>query len=347
LWRAGRVNWAKERRGIEEEIKAARFQRGKEELEILEWQRNRAAKERSRSLALMWGGILLAIEGVVIYLLRSDYLYLRRGNEIYTSFGTFLGENTWRVLSPLILVVCALAVQMFGFGGPGRVLWSRVHSIDELNDLAARLIRWRSPRRPELFSNNPQLRYAAARGLPPEDQSSSPLESVLRMYRIVRAIRPRDIRRALEVESNPTVRRGLAWRFGHPEMEEIPFDVQWPERVYRNDSKGIYTVYEGFLSENDLDLIRSVQNDPPLSTAYRRGINEDIWEQMSYNQSVPQIQAVLRRLSPLEKPGLGTFDYLKDIAEVDNLYLFFRQWIYYIELDLPVLPGKFPFLSAT
>jgi hypothetical protein len=45
---------------------------------------------------------------------------------------------------------------------------------------------------------------------------------------------------------------------------------------------------------------------------------------------------VLRQLSPLEKPGLGTFDYLEMIPEIDSLYLFFRQWMYFIELDLPI-----------
>jgi hypothetical protein len=51
---------------------------------------------------------------------------------------------------------------------------------------------------------------------------------------------------------------------------------------------------------------------------------------------VPEIQAIIRELSSLERPGLGTRDYLKVVPEIDELFFFFRQWLHYVELDVPV-----------
>ena len=93
------------------------------------------------------------------------------------------------------------------------------------------------------------------------------------------------------------------------------------------------------MSEADLkliDAIKTIEGRSALVVAYDRGISEDTWREMAFQQSVPQIQSMLRRLSPLEKPGVGTLDYLHSIPEIETLYLFFRQWLYYVELDLPV-----------
>jgi hypothetical protein len=48
------------------------------------------------------------------------------------------------------------------------------------------------------------------------------------------------------------------------------------------------------------------------------------------------LQAVISSLSPLERPGLGTFDYLERIADIDSLYLFYRQCQFFLERDVPL-----------
>jgi len=327
LWREARASWSKERKSIEEQIKTARAQRLNEELEALEWDRSRAAKERLQRLALLWSGAGLSIP---IWIVASSAV--RKGFDI-TYGAYFLINNISFLVVPLFLAAFGYLIQALGLGGPARALWTKVRSIDELNDLAANLNRRRAPRRPDLFSNNPQLRYAAVRGLEAAPDLSL-FNRVLTFYRLVAPVRPWDIRRTIGVEVNPTVRRALSWFIGREDPHDL--NIRWPEKVYMIESLGLRYVYLNVLSSSNIKLIDEIHDSDSLRIAYNRGINEETWQALAYRQPVPEIQSVIRRLSPLERPGLGTFDYLKDLPEVDGLYIFLRQWLYFIDLDLPV-----------
>ena len=312
LWRSARTNWPRERKQIEDQIKAARGQRATEELAALEWERGRAVKERARRLAVRWGAGLVLVDA---WLFSRYPFYV----ELYTTL----------IAVSLSLAAAGYAAHAYVFAGP---LWGKVRSIDELNDLAGRLARTTTPTRGDLASNNPQLRYAAVRAL--KDSHGYPRRSVTGLISSILPwfARGLDVPVAAETEVNPTVRRAMAmWgRVNEYTLRD------WPERVYRFDSSSLDRMLDETLSRRSQALVSDVRSDSSmLRKAYDHRIAAEDWPQL-LRVSTAAIQAVLKEISPLERPGLGTADYLRQLAEIDDLYLFFRQLMYYIELDLPV-----------
>lgn len=325
LWRTARVEWSKERKGIEAQIKSARIERAKQELETLEWERSRAVKERVQRSALLWlAGVAIGIPALAFARSWSQLDWLE-------AFGFFIYRPASFVFAAV--GVLGFGIQLYGLPGPVRALWGRVRSIEELNDLSARYARKKRPQRRHLLSNNPQLRYAAALSLPkapdrdliPDNKKPSPDWLFSPVYQS-------DVVVAQKTEVNATVRRSLAWYAGR----EREHPGEWPESVYAFEREGLSFVFGRTLSPVSFELIDSVGADEALKDAFDRGISEQNWSALNARRSVPRIQGVMRELSPLERPGLGTFDYLQDVAEIDGLYLFFRQWMHFIELDLPM-----------
>ncbi|MBF8187720.1 hypothetical protein ITP53_18675 [Nonomuraea sp. K274] len=65
----------------------------------------------------------------------------------------------------------------------------------------------------------------------------------------------------------------------------------------------------------------------PLARAYRGGL-----EQLAPGTITPnELRAAARLLSPFERDGLGAYDWLPVIPELDQLYLFFEELLYYQE----------------
>ncbi|NRQ33602.1 hypothetical protein HII36_17350 [Nonomuraea sp. NN258] len=63
----------------------------------------------------------------------------------------------------------------------------------------------------------------------------------------------------------------------------------------------------------------------PLARAYRTGIAE-----MAPGEVPPhELRAAARLLSPLEEDGLGTYDWLPQVSDIDGLYLFFEELLHY------------------
>ncbi|MFG1966173.1 AAA family ATPase [Nonomuraea sp. NPDC049028] len=65
----------------------------------------------------------------------------------------------------------------------------------------------------------------------------------------------------------------------------------------------------------------------PLARAYRDGMAEIVPIEIPSNE----LRATARLLSPLEQDGLGTYDWLPLVAEIDELYLFFEKLLHHQE----------------
>jgi hypothetical protein len=70
-----------------------------------------------------------------------------------------------------------------------------------------------------------------------------------------------------------------------------------------------------------------------LSGLFRSGLDRG---DLSSLPDIPEteVRSSLRELSPFDEGGLGTFDELKAINQIDQFYLFFRQLLFFIERDL-------------
>jgi len=71
--------------------------------------------------------------------------------------------------------------------------------------------------------------------------------------------------------------------------------------------------------------VRGVRH--PLARAFRGGVAETVPIEIPSNE----LRATARLLSPLEQDGLGTYDWLPLVAEIDELYLFFEKLLHYQE----------------
>jgi len=332
--------WVQERRNIEEQIKMARVQRLKEELEALEWERRRAAGELILRSALFWLGVgVLGVLASIVYWSGWVAPYL------FDSFSWVVYLDrlpAFALVAPVIAAMLGYLIQTYGVTSSVRALWAKIRSIEELDDLAARYTRRARVRRRDLFSGNPQLRYAVIHALLSVDfdpetlyRGSGILTRILSVCGLAAPIRSRQIQRAIDMEVNPTVRRVMSWYLKTEKIFMNKPTQAWPERVYYLEGIGLPGIFESELSQAQWQLIEAALGTGEIATAYTRGITEEIWRAASFRHSAGQVQSMIRRLSPLERPGLGTFDYLTDISEIDHLYLFFRQWMYYLELDLP------------
>jgi Cdc6-like AAA superfamily ATPase len=330
LWRNARADWVGLRKQIEEQIRSARAARLSDELSALESERARAASERSRRLAVAYG--LLAI------LLEAGFLaWLRTAMPLELAFAQYTGL----LFIPLAVGAVAWLIDVYLFPG---AMWGTVRSIRELDDLVAKEVRKRFAAPSSVLSSNPQIRYAAARQLGMRERPYTgfdrPVRTVDRILGVLRRRGWDDIDMVARTESNVTVRRALA-------QEHLPrhFEsMRWPERVYAFSSGELDgELLKRSAPERAVELIEDVRGRRGmLKRAYERGFTSDEWLETSRLAGRSDVQAVLRALSPFDPPGLGTFDYLQPLSEIDELYLFFRQWMHYIDLDLPVLPPRTP-----
>lgn len=81
------------------------------------------------------------------------------------------------------------------------------------------------------------------------------------------------------------------------------------------------------------DLCSASFRDTPLSEAWKRGLDRvDLGVLSSFTER--QIRGAVRELSPTEPNGLGTYDFLPEIEEVDQAFLFCCQLLLYFERDL-------------
>lgn len=80
-----------------------------------------------------------------------------------------------------------------------------------------------------------------------------------------------------------------------------------------------------------LDLTQEIQSgEGALATAFNQGLSPELLPDLSH---LPQavVREVVDFLSPFERGGLGTLDYLTSIREIDRYYLFFQHLLYAME----------------
>ncbi len=343
-WREPRLNWAKERRLIEEQVKAARAERKAEELSALGWERDRAAKERSQKGLII--GFTMSACAVIAFLIYATHAFRYRffdPLELLIKYGPLL-------MLPLLIAAAAYFLQskglVFGLPGAWNALYGEVRSLEELDQLATRFNRrHRRARKRYLFNPNPQVRYAAASNFDQVGHQSS-LVRVLEAE-ILGAASFEDLEHAWRTEGNATVRRALASSISRLGATPIVRAADSRERMYafEDDPDSLFRMA---LSIDVYPIVRDLWRPSTLKDVYQQGLNPENWH-LHYQYPFALLQKVLRELSPIERPGLGTLDYLRVIPDLDAYYYFFRQWIFYLEQDLPALsaPDDLPLSPVT
>jgi hypothetical protein len=326
IWRTTRSDWVDERRRLKTQLKEARRLRSAEELRALDWERRRAYRERVQRLALSWVAIGIGML-VVLALCISDVRAAVSGDLIST-----IRELPRFVVLPFTLAVLGALVQLYGVSAWRRALWNEVSSFQDLDRLSARMAKNRYSTLRDLESENPQLRYAAVSrtGLAFRSQNSHGLHTLL----YGRPLSLSDLESAAPGESNATVRRALAL-----DTRLSSDSLPWAERIYAmNDAPLAQLLREFDASDEGRRFVSKVLTpDSPVARAISLGVTPTLWHDLRSEQAELNLPALLMMLSPFERPGLGTFDYLKRIEEVDNLYLFVRQWQFFVDRDMPTL----------
>lgn len=330
------MSWLLERQKIEERIREVRRNQQKSDLEELERLRKNAADQRGRLGILMSAclGLVGLVLGVMTTLPLTRALYV------------------FRYETPLTAAVIVGIFTMILLGGAGAVTWqwrifesrrlveleSEVSSVEDLDRLARGAANQHYGER-LLLSSNPHLRYAGAYAA--ED-------------------RPLSLH-ALEAERATLVRRAIARRLGHlgplpipnlsfkttPELAYLieaaaldgsvdPADLPSLPRslmtlaMIASRARGKFADYLDDLRMSGSSALKLAisrldvrsKADESLKRAYESGLSSDL----SYPDiSQREIEYAVRELSPFEEGGLGTFDDLESIAEIDQFYLFFRQ----------------------
>lgn len=341
-WQAASDQWVAERRRLAEAIREAR--QARREKELAELERLRESSERQRRRGLSFTSLGFALLAVAIVAWPSRYA-------IANSQGTFDALTIALVVAAIVGIACLFAflfrqLEMgpMGFVRPRaiRELAAPIVRLDDLRRLAYTLREGRLRMHHLLRQPNPQIRYVASVVARDRDDYER-------------------LMRALLAERSPVVCRAFARELGRSEeagSEAVSLTVAngVPEAVY---------VLEAAL-DRDMDAVPSLpKRSPPALQALwamghdqhlgavtrvfahalpwdtTTGLDEAIRAGMRFEDRhiLMRVPAELIRnraaaLSPLEPGGLGTFDELEAIAEVDNAYLTISQLLFFWELGL-------------
>ena len=354
-----RSQWRAAEEKIDAEMRTARQQRQKAELDELE--RLRAGAEKDRRWL-----VILGLALVTVILMVFGGTILSNALFIYWWPGALLGLAAAVFVAVPILAFLYAPRRARDVAGP-------VGSIEELNRLAqAYAVRpaifGRTPGR-LLRSRNPQIRYAAT-------FMRRPVASLYVLSHALASERSAIIRRSLvkfmvtEYERDGLL-RVLDIADSNPEVSAV-FDslhtirdrqvfshlahdpeTRWPDRIAPEflTLGGIYGFGIFKAKLNLLDrFILEIQDNPytpsmdkladsreenmyaavsMLSDAY---IREDDIAMLRALSSCPErdLRAAAATLSPFDTGRLGTFDWLTKIEDIDQIYLFFRKCLFYL-----------------
>lgn len=362
-----RQDWAAMRRELEDSLRAARKEQRRLELEELEHLRERAERsraDRGRSLSILFGmGALIALAaGMVanLYLDEMDFVIY------YTLY-------IIAVLSGVLAVLSYLDTAKILFNSPIlRELAGPVRSLEELDRLARnRQILDRYPAARLLRHPNPHYRYAGAVNAEPERYAEELVQALL-------AERSVAVRRALVQQMLKNREEGYL-NYAIERLASAPDDAVYlvEEAAGRGQldlnllyrlppalttlaalaGSGLYESRREDRSGDNLPLpepndslavrlVSVLRNEkfkwPPLmqilAKAYRSGLDRYTHPDLA---TLPehQVRAAIAELSPLEEGGLGAYDRLRNLNEIDQMFLFFHQLLFYMEREVLAGPA--------
>jgi hypothetical protein len=322
-----RKTWISERARLEREIREVRAARARAEADELE--RMRLAAENLRAVGQRRSGVLA---GLAVLLLLALVVVLAAGAHGAAALAVAAlcgagavagGLFAWRELEA-VRRLCPPEL---------RELVQPIASEDELYQVATRL-----PPQPQSYlrSPYPQLRYAAALAASGGDARTAEVLAL-----------------ALPRERSAIVRRAIARALGTADVVQRDFYethelVGVPEVVYIADvSKadvGLETsqsfaavralrehderAFLRIVVERALDYVTIMK----LAEGHRRGL-ERLGPTMLRDR-IPERsrRAAIEFLTPFEGSGLGGFDRLEVVREIEGWYLFFREMQWYAEL---------------
>lgn len=201
-----------------------------------------------------------------------------------------------------------------------------------------------------LEHTNPHLRYLGVLSIAPAYLSG--LDDSIKRF----------LENALQAERSSFVRRALARKIARSpifsgyllEKMEDPKDavaetayiieanpeLLQPGSALRRHWKSLQTVDHAYRSHKAefavIELLPSQVSGEvaqELAIAYNAGLDRHAPAALAeINEAV--IRRIIKELSPFDEGGLGTYDELQCLNLVDRLYLFFRQFLFYLERDL-------------
>lgn len=358
-----RQAWSQKRQNLEAAIRDARKERRRrdlEDLERLQVQAERSRRERHRGFAILYGVIaiisLVAAFGSLSLGSVEIFMYLTR-------VGLFaLAALTVAVCSALAAALTYMDVRGAFLVPPAlRELAGPVGSLEELDRLARSPEIKRRGTETLLRHPNPHYRYAGAVNAEPETFAKWLVDALL-------------------AERSAVVRRALAQQMmKHPDphyltrtierLTSAPADTAYlveaaasrgplEQALLRNlpaplttlavlagadpsvgfqgkrDSLAVQLVSEHRLSRHDAGSPENV-----LAEAYRSGLDRYTHAALAAFPEY-QVRAAIAEISPFDEGGLGTYDSLRSIDAIDQLFLFFHQLLFYRDRDVLAGPEE-------
>ena len=245
-------------------------------------------------------------------------------------------------LGMIAIYLAQLAFNGIGRSHAARELAAKVNSTAELSQVA------------HAYINDPNL-------FPPLNVLSEGPTGVLQplrhrnpQFRYAGAIHPdvslRRLVRAVLSERCALVRHEMARRICmHPEFSKIASEDL--DRLKRRPMEDIaYMMEEGsfsdfYINHRQLWLFDQLKGgldwvDAAIAKGFDRGIETILNQRLDPPNR--KLRDIVRALSPLETGGLGTFDELRGLTGIDNVYLFLRQVLFYDERELFAPPEDAP-----
>jgi hypothetical protein len=348
-WQRAANDWVPERRRLEEAIRDVRQARRAAELDELNRLREHAERERTGRKRLLW----LAFVAVVLLGIATAVANSSSNTSLVLVFGV-----------SLFLAVIAVASWLFwqqlrnGLWGLRDELWRNplqgelavpVGSVEDLRRLAYRASSQRPNFRFFARHPNPQFRYAAAAA------ASRPHEL-------------HELGRAVPGERSALVRRAFALRLAHYGDPMMISDAAYGAVL--GETREAAYLFEVLLSGAHplgaapsrmpawFDTLRAMverQDVPPAARALAAAVPDDYvvytlgaalaaglpfaTRRELMELPIERLRDSARRLSPFEEGGLGTFDELGIIADVDAAFLGISQILFLSEFGLLIESG--------
>lgn len=344
-WQKAGSDWMVERRSVVEQIAQTRIQRRSAELEELERLRQHAERERHRRARLVW--LLLAL---VAGSIAAGTVLINQDSYDATNIGFSLIYVGLVLLMTLWFVGLRVLNRSGVWGLRDLMMRDRLQrelaapttSHDDLRRLAHRAAAAGPVRSALLAHANPQIRYVAA--FVPAGELGYLAEAIAgeRSGLVRRAFAQRIAEASDELDDCIDRLRSAA-------VPEVAYLVEARCRRSRSDDVNAIGSMEEALaamySHRDLApgarmlAMALAPNEPARIERLSRALNSALpFATRAELVKIPTeiVRAATRSSSPFEQPGLGTFDELRIIDEVDRAYLGLSHLLFLWESGLLV-----------
>jgi Cdc6-like AAA superfamily ATPase len=350
-WREIRGALLQEKRSIEQEIDRLRTERSEADFRAIQAAAAMAYEGWKRDLQLYVGSILALIVGFFVWLRLASLSFQQAVSlQISTEISVALG---------IVYFVVRFSPTYFPDHGR-RELHAPASSLEELDNLAARFA-MRPKAGHHLQHRNPQIRYAGILALDEGFEAVNRLIALLsseplRLVRWRAAVKLGDLlsRRFIDVnihrerdefdELTKICTRCRAFPDSPYIFERLARNVKIGPDLTRTMSSSLAVVSalsDAYVEVKFRELSprlavmwkQGADSDEAMLDAFEGGFKPENWSELYPTVRPMAVQSALDDLSPMNPPGLGTYDRLGCIGDITKMYLFFRQWQYLLDND--------------